>query len=70
MTWTAEKPTHPGWYWYRAAPNAPPYPVKVFDANQIVYVWPVNDHATKEENVTVRLSDTGGEFAGPMEPPA
>jgi len=42
--------------------------VKIFDAN-LLYVWPMNDKATEKENVTMRLSDCSGEFAGPMEPP-
>ena len=39
-------------------------------SNTIFHVWPLNDGATREENVTMRLSDCHGEFAGPMEPPA
>ena len=48
--------------------DAEPYLVKIFDVN-ILYVWPINDRVTEKENVTVRLSDCPGEFAGPMEPP-
>lgn len=33
-----------------------------------LYVWPVYDRVTEKENVTVRLSDCSGEFAGPLEP--
>jgi hypothetical protein len=68
MIWSIEKPTRTGWYWYRATPNAKPYPVKIFDAN-LLYVWPINDRVTEKENVTVRLSECSGEFAGPLELP-
>ena len=68
--WNTEKPTRSGWYWFRPTPNASPYPVKIFDANEVTYIWPVNDRATRQENVTIRLADCDGEFAGPMEPPA
>ena len=68
MIWTTNKPTKSGWYWHRPTPETPPYPVKIFNANHIVYVWPVNDHGSREDNVTMRLSDCTGEFAGPLEP--
>jgi hypothetical protein len=48
-------------------PTAEPHPVKVFDAN-LLYVWPVNDRGTKQENVTVALSYCSGEWAGPLMP--
>lgn len=63
MTWTIDKPTRTGWCWYRAASDAQPYPVKIFDAD-LLYVWPLKDR------VMMRLSDCSGEFAGSMEPPA
>jgi len=65
MTWTTEKPTRTGWYWYRPTPDAEPYPVKIFDAN-LLYVWPINDKVTEKENVTLRLADCSGEWAGPL----
>jgi hypothetical protein len=69
MTWTPDKPQTPGWYWYRATPDSHPHPAKVFNANAIFYVWPVNDHGSRQDNVTLRLSDCSGEFAGPLGPP-
>ena len=68
MTWTTDKPKRTGWYWYRATPDAEPHPVKIFYAN-VLYLWPLNDRLTEKENVTVRLSDCSGEFAGPIESP-
>jgi hypothetical protein len=66
LDWTTNKPTRPGWYWYRPTSNVAGYPVKVFDA-KILYVWPINDRVTEKKNVTMRLSDCSGEFAGPLE---
>src|SRR5215831_7172331 len=67
MIWTSDKPKQTGWYWYRPTPDAEPHPVKVFDAN-LLYVSPLNDKVTGKENVTVRLADCSGEWAGPLVP--
>src|SRR5262245_40646023 len=67
MIWTTDKPKRTGWYWYRSSPDAEPHPVKIFDAN-LLYVWPINDKVIEKENVTVRLADCSGEWAGPLFP--
>jgi hypothetical protein len=67
LTWTTGKPKRPGWYWYRSTPTAEPHPVKIIDAN-LLYVWPVNDRGTKQENITVPLLYCSGEWAGPLMP--
>jgi hypothetical protein len=67
MTWTTDKPTKQGWYWYREMPTSPAHPVKVFGP-KLFYVWPMDDLA--KDNETKDIGDCHGEFAGPMEPPA
>jgi hypothetical protein len=67
MTWTTNKPTKVGWYWYRKDPHSHAHPVKIYDAGIVLYLWPLDDYA--KAHITVKLDDCSGEFAGPMEPP-
>jgi hypothetical protein len=69
LTWTIDKPTTQGWYWYRETPMSPPHPVKIFSTGgQQRYVWPLNDF--EATIVTKELAHCPGEFAGPLESPA
>ena len=58
MTWTTDKPTVPGWYWYRPV-GLPMRPRELFDYNGRLFIrgfeW--------LDNVTT------GEWAGPIETP-
>jgi len=67
MTWTNEKPTQVGWYWFRKDRDSRAHPVKIYNAGVVFYLWPMDHYA--RAHVTVRLEDCSGEFAGPMEPP-
>jgi hypothetical protein len=62
MNWTADKPTKPGWYWYRGGSDG--HTVKVLhfidDDGDGPYI------ATSED---LTLNDLDGEWAGPVEPP-
>ena len=66
MTWTPNKPTVPGWYWWRSIdPPATVIPALVFkrDNDDILRVifW-----ANVQEYL---VSNIGGEWSGPLEPP-
>lgn len=69
MKWTSEKPTKPGWYWYRRGP-ALGWCVVTVDhlitwANRCLVDTPqlvVIDFA-------VPLDEMGGQWAGPLEEP-
>lgn len=63
--WTTEKPTSPGWYWYRKDPPAAP---------TLIYCGAAWDHlvdfAGLAEPVTFMTDHLmEGEWAGPLESP-
>lgn len=58
--WTPEKPTEPGWYWYRDPI------VELF----ITEVVKVGDHLeTMDDGFQHRVDSLAGEWSGPLEPP-
>lgn len=64
-TWSIDKPTVPGWYWYRKGPTNTP---------EIIYSgvnWDaIVDFAGLAEPVTFERDHLlNGEWAGPLEPP-
>lgn len=64
MTWTREKPTAPGWYWYRG--------VGVLAIVEVCWHTSVIRSHLRAFFVTGRqghIDDLGGEWVGPMEPP-
>ena len=65
--WTNERPTLAGVYWHRATPAALSHPVKIYSVGALFYVWPIEDDGRAD--ITVRLDDCSGEWAGPMTPP-
>jgi len=57
LTWTTDKPTKPGWYWYR--------PYRDGQHVEVCRVYEIEiDYWT-----TIIPPQTGGEWAGPLEPP-
>lgn len=68
MRWTNERPKHAGVYWHRATPAASSHPVKIYSVGTLFYVWPIEEDGRAD--ITVRLDDCSGEWAGPMGPPA
>jgi hypothetical protein len=57
MTWTTEKPTVPGWYWYREIEGEP----------EILSIYKDNGQLLISG---IGLQEFPGEWAGPLEPPA
>lgn len=60
MRWTSEKPSKPGWYWWRnmqSDPPEPPQPVEIYWVNHLVY------------GPMLHVSRFEGEWAGPIELP-
>lgn len=79
MRWTKEKPTVPGWYWYREPGRWP----HLQESDPQPYVLSVHrrDHWFEKEPAPLRvqepfmdydheLDDFNGEWFGPIEPPA
>ena len=67
MSWTLQKPTTPGWYWFRE-PGLnldKPMPAWVYQTGQILYVKLCGAHEAFEDT---RLTDLKGEWAGPITP--
>jgi len=59
--WTKQKPTEPGWYWFRGeAHETDPFIVQVDEAGQ--FQWP--DGGYQEASLAK------GEWAGPIQEPA
>jgi hypothetical protein len=69
MTWTLQKPTKPGWYWYReqALNLDKPMPAWVYQSGQVLYVKLCGAHEDLEER---GVNELNGEWAGPISPPA
>jgi hypothetical protein len=57
MTWTTEKPTVPGWYWYREIEGEPEILAIYKDNGQLLISG-------------IGLQEFPGEWAGPLKPPA
>ena len=62
MNWTTDKPTKPGWYWYRGECDG--HTVKV-----IHFIDDDGDGPYLATSEDVALHDLDGEWAGPVEPP-
>jgi hypothetical protein len=63
MTWMPEKPTAPGWYWFRVKDTDVPYPVKVYAVGHILYAWPLGDETMTP--ISQRLEHYHGQFLCP-----
>ena len=59
MTWTTEKPTKSGWYWWRR--RGDPFVLSVVEIEGQLFA----NGASVEE-----LTDHDGEWSGPLEEPA
>jgi hypothetical protein len=63
MTWTTEKPTVPGWYWWR----------RPYGKREIQTIIRVKEYKFQPGIVFIysgrRIEDCRGEWAGPLEPP-
>jgi hypothetical protein len=62
-TWTTEKPTQSGWYWWREVGYKEPSILMVDIVAQTVSLSGTDDNASLDGMV-------GGEWAGPLDPPA
>ena len=63
LSWTTDKPTMPGWYWWREVDSKDGFIVQVDIEGETVSSSGTADDASLDEMV-------GGEWAGPLEPPA
>jgi hypothetical protein len=66
MTWTTERPTHTGWYWYRGA--------HFIEQNALVQIVPKEGGQESTVEMWHIASEAGlpvpdGEWAGPLKPP-
>lgn len=59
LTWTTEKPTQPGWYWWRNNSHFDP---------DILKVDVLGDRFVIDTDLDV-LDTPPGEWTGPLEPP-
>jgi hypothetical protein len=57
VEWTYREPTKPGFYWYRAVPEAEPSRLKVWDQTAVLVVVPPGD------KVPIPVAEVGGEWA-------
>lgn len=65
--WLTEKPTQPGWYWYRAYPVDKAYCIEVAIGDQDDGALILRDDFSDYESRYIR--DINGQWAGPIEPP-
>lgn len=67
MTWTTDKPTVPGYYWYKcAAHEAIVVQVCGFSASLVVCLFMLDEWIQLDSY----QRRTGSQWAGPLEPPA
>ena len=71
MTWTKDKPSSLGWYWYRQPDfnMDKPMPAWVFDSHRLFYVQLMPVHEPSNAPVAKNVKDYDGEWYGPMEAP-
>jgi hypothetical protein len=62
MNWTTDKPTVPGWYWWRSNTEDPTM-VEVVKCRRVCMVL------EPDSNMGVEVPLYVGEWAGPLEPP-
>ena len=62
MKWTSEKPTKPGWYWYRGETDLNELIIWVSSDLRVVYPASLNFKSFAVDEVP-------GQWAGPIEPP-
>jgi len=67
LTWTSEKPTRPGWYWYRVQVHP-----EHIGITQVVLIEQYRDWELLMSVIGTdeRLPIPNGQWAGPLEPPA
>ncbi|WP_413935987.1 hypothetical protein [Nitrospira sp. BLG_1] len=61
LVWTRERPTVPGWYWYRDMTTVPRVVSLIQDGYGLV-VYGIEEYCN-------RLYEVRGEWAGPIPPP-
>ena len=68
MTWTKEKPTKSGWFWYKHPDlnMGKPMPAWVFDSHRLMYVRLMAVHS---DPVDKNVKECEGEWYGPIEVP-
>ena len=65
MNWTTERPTKPGYYWWRLGSDGHAHLIEVtIDGNGVL-----QSHPPAQLIEAGRLVDTSGEWAGPVEHP-
>src|SRR5687768_17157649 len=74
MTWTSDKPSSPGWYWYREPGDfnmGKPCPAWVFGSFRSMYATVIAVHSPDPaaRTVTKNIKDCEGEWYGPLEVP-
>jgi hypothetical protein len=63
MTWTTDKPTVPGWYWWRNAQGIIEHHIVWHDEEED-FLCMVTDDGNR-----IDVGSAGGEWAGPLEAP-
>jgi hypothetical protein len=71
MTWTTEKPTTSGWYFYRESGKNLDKPMVawVFTSGKFIYVSLFLPHGQMPYTETGQTKDFSGEWWGPVEVP-
>lgn len=69
LRWTKDKPTVPGWYWWRR-PGHNPALAQVFGPNTGLVFWLPDKDDERSDSIGVSAAYADTEWAGPIEPPA
>jgi hypothetical protein len=65
LVWTKDKPTVPGWYWWRRNGDAQILEVSVGGGrNDRCRLW-----VRRGDEAAIRVDDLNGDWAGPLDPP-
>jgi len=68
LTWTTDKPTKPGWYWYRENNRLCVWYVRVGDGKR-TELWVYQPHRISDGHGIQLFYFKGGEWAGPIKEP-
>lgn len=67
MTWTRNKPTVAGWYWWKR-PGYEPTIAEVYGPPGGLLLWLPGEDTTREESISVSGAYDDTEFLGPITP--
>lgn len=67
LRWTSDKPTAPGWYWYRGAHTS--NRAEVVSVGEMLQGRPLHAWFNETDMENYSVEELDGQFAGPIQEP-